>query len=125
VNQSRTIGLDYCKIDDIDDRTDGRRIPSAVVYKLIVILIIIVTSSIYTHLLTIFTEMSSKAARRAKFEGIFYVIRDEILANCQRENMPPEAITWFQKVCACPEFPRVFSVMSLHLIEPRAQCPGG
>jgi farnesyl diphosphate synthase len=41
---------------------------------------------------------NSKAARRAKFEGTFDLIRDEILAHCQRENMPPEAVTWFRKV---------------------------
>lgn len=41
---------------------------------------------------------TSKAARRAKFEGVFEQLRDEILAHCQSENMPPEAITWFRKV---------------------------
>lgn len=40
---------------------------------------------------------TSKAARRAKFEGVFEQLRDEILAHCQSENMPPEAITWFRK----------------------------
>jgi len=44
------------------------------------------------------TSMSnSKAARRAKFEGTFDLIRDEILANCQRQSLPPEAVTWFRK----------------------------
>ncbi|KAF9465396.1 farnesyl-diphosphate synthase [Collybia nuda] len=38
-----------------------------------------------------------KAARRARFEGVFTLIHDELITYCQKEGMPPEAVTWFGK----------------------------
>jgi farnesyl diphosphate synthase len=41
---------------------------------------------------------SAKAARRARFEGVFSLIRDELIAHCKSEGMPPEAVEWYSKV---------------------------
>lgn len=41
---------------------------------------------------------NAKAARRARFEGVFTLIRDELITYCQNEGMPPEALEWYGKV---------------------------
>ncbi|KAG6833026.1 hypothetical protein H0H87_012285 [Tephrocybe sp. NHM501043] len=40
--------------------------------------------------------MSSKAARRGKFEGVFDVIRDELVDHCKKEGLPTEALEWYR-----------------------------
>ncbi|KAG5334048.1 Farnesyl pyrophosphate synthase [Termitomyces sp. J132] len=40
--------------------------------------------------------MSSKAARRAKFEGAFQLIRDELSDSCRKEGLPLEALEWYR-----------------------------
>lgn len=39
-----------------------------------------------------------KKAARARFEGVYDVLRDELIAHFQRENLPVEAQEWFRKV---------------------------
>ncbi|KAL7423444.1 Farnesyl pyrophosphate synthetase [Cryptotrichosporon argae] len=41
--------------------------------------------------------MSDKAARRARFEGVFDQIADELLAYLKGEGMPAEAVAWYRK----------------------------
>jgi farnesyl diphosphate synthase len=40
---------------------------------------------------------SDKAARRAKFEDAFNVIRDELIAHAKTEGLPAEAIEWYRQ----------------------------
>ena len=42
--------------------------------------------------------MSDKAAKRAKFEGAWNRIREELVAYVAGEGMPKEAVEWFTKV---------------------------
>ncbi len=49
----------------------------------------------------------SKAQKRAKFEGVYPVLREELLAYLKQEGMPQDAVAWFQRVR--PSFsPRYF-----------------
>ena len=41
---------------------------------------------------------AQKKAARAKFEGAWAVIRDELLAHMRAENMPPDAQEWYRRV---------------------------
>ncbi|RSH82516.1 Farnesyl pyrophosphate synthetase [Apiotrichum porosum] len=41
--------------------------------------------------------MSDKAAKRARFEGVFDTIAEELLAYLKGEGMPAEAIEWYKK----------------------------
>ncbi|KAF8066821.1 isoprenoid synthase domain-containing protein [Lyophyllum atratum] len=40
---------------------------------------------------------SDKAARRAKFEAVFDVIREELIDHCTKEGLPAEALEWYRK----------------------------
>lgn len=40
--------------------------------------------------------MTDKAARRAKFEGVYEVIRDELIGHFAGEGMPEEAVEWYR-----------------------------
>ncbi|GLB41091.1 putative FPP GGPP synthase family protein [Lyophyllum shimeji] len=40
---------------------------------------------------------SDKAARRARFEAVFDVIRDELVEYCKKEGLPDEALEWYRK----------------------------
>lgn len=42
--------------------------------------------------------MSSKAARREQFEGVFQRIRDELVDSCKGEGLPTEALEWYRSV---------------------------
>ena len=42
--------------------------------------------------------MSDKAARKAKFEGVYAVIRDELIEHFAGEGMPEEAVEWYRNV---------------------------
>ena len=42
------------------------------------------------------SSFSNKAARRARFEGAWAEIRDEIMAYFASEHMPAEAIEWYK-----------------------------
>ena len=42
--------------------------------------------------------MADKAASRAKFEGVFAAIREELLQHFAGEGMPAEAVEWYRKV---------------------------
>lgn len=46
--------------------------------------------------------MSDKAAARARFEGVFDQIADELIAYVKGEGMPVEAIQWYKDV-SCRE----------------------
>ncbi|KAI0686545.1 farnesyl-diphosphate synthase [Earliella scabrosa] len=39
----------------------------------------------------------AKAQKRAKFEAVFPILREELLAYLKQEGMPSDAITWFQR----------------------------
>lgn len=41
---------------------------------------------------------NDKAARRAKFEEAWIVIRDELLVHFKGEGMPKEAAEWYERV---------------------------
>lgn len=43
-------------------------------------------------------KAAAKAAARAKFEGVFDTIADELLAYLKGEGMPADAIEWYKKV---------------------------
>ena len=40
----------------------------------------------------------SKAEKRAKFEQVFTVIRDELVDYFKAQGMPQDAVAWFTKV---------------------------
>jgi len=40
----------------------------------------------------------AKAERRAKFEGAFVKIRDELIEHFAGEGMPDEAVEWYRNV---------------------------
>ncbi|RDB26695.1 Farnesyl pyrophosphate synthase [Hypsizygus marmoreus] len=40
---------------------------------------------------------SAKAARRAKFESVFNLIRDELVDHANKEGIPAEAVEWYRK----------------------------
>ncbi|KAG6820016.1 hypothetical protein H0H93_006480 [Arthromyces matolae] len=40
--------------------------------------------------------MSSKAARREKFEGVFELIRNSLVEDCGKEGLPAEALDWYR-----------------------------
>lgn len=42
--------------------------------------------------------MSDKAAKRARFEGVFDQIADELIAYVEGEGMPEEAVKWYKDV---------------------------
>ena len=46
--------------------------------------------------------MSSKAEKRAKFEHVFGVIRDELVEYFKAQGMPQDATEWYIKVRAPP-----------------------
>lgn len=43
-------------------------------------------------------KAAAKAAARAKFEGVFDTIADELLAYLKGEGMPADAVEWYKKV---------------------------
>lgn len=44
------------------------------------------------------SSASSKAQKRTKFEQVFTVIRDELIAHHAAAGMPKEATEWFKEV---------------------------
>lgn len=40
----------------------------------------------------------AKAARRAKFNGVFEKIRDELIEHFAAQGMPKEAVEWYRNV---------------------------
>lgn len=46
------------------------------------------------------SSADAKAARRAKFEGVFEKIRDELIEHFAAQGMPQEAIEWYRNVRA-------------------------
>lgn len=46
--------------------------------------------------------MSSKADKRAKFEGVFNTIRDELVGYIKAQNVPQDAVDWFTQVRVLP-----------------------
>ncbi len=36
--------------------------------------------------------------RRAKFEAVYPILREELLAHLKQEGMPADAVFWFQRV---------------------------
>ena len=53
----------------------------------------------------------AKAQKRAKFEAVFPILREELLAYLKQEGMPSDAITWFQRVSpiCCLHRPPLFN----------------
>lgn len=45
---------------------------------------------------------TDKAPRRKRFEDVFPIIADELLAYVKGEGMPEDAVTWYEKVSAHP-----------------------
>lgn len=49
---------------------------------------------------------TTKAAKRAKFEAVFTVIRNELVDYFKAQGMPKDAVDWFQNVCySCTPHP--------------------
>lgn len=63
---------------------------------------------------------TAKAARRAKFEGVYHTIRDVLMEDCQRQGFPPEALEWYHKVLMITPPSRPDS--DCPCAEPRVQC---
>ena len=42
--------------------------------------------------------MSSKAEKRAKFDHVFNVIRDELVDYIKAQNVPTDAVEWYTRV---------------------------
>ena len=40
----------------------------------------------------------AKAQKRQKFENVFPILREELLGYLKQENMPDDAISWYQRV---------------------------
>jgi hypothetical protein len=46
-----------------------------------------------------------KAAARKRFEDVYAVVRDDLLADFRKHNMPEEAIDYYRRVCSLEPFP--------------------
>ena len=46
---------------------------------------------------------SDGVSRRAKFEGVFELIRNELLEYFATQGMPEDAIAWYKRVSSCHE----------------------
>jgi hypothetical protein len=44
-------------------------------------------------------HVNAKAQKRAKFEHVFTIIRDELVEYFTGQSMPKDATEWFTKVC--------------------------
>jgi hypothetical protein len=53
-----------------------------------------------------------KAAARKRFEAVYTVVRDDLLADFRKHNMPEEAIDYYRRVCT----PTTFSSYMMFLI---------
>lgn len=42
--------------------------------------------------------MADKAARRARFEGVYAKVADELAGELRKANIPEEAIDWYRRV---------------------------
>ena len=40
---------------------------------------------------------NAKAARKAKFEAVFDVVRDELLEDCKKQGLPHDALEWYRQ----------------------------
>jgi hypothetical protein len=56
------------------------------------------------------TMCDAKAARRARFLGVFPVIRDELIDHVKQQGFPESAAEWYQRVSTFSDF--MFSVYS-------------
>lgn len=45
------------------------------------------------------SQVDAKAQKRAKFEHVWNVIRDELVEYFSKQGMPKEATEWYAKVC--------------------------
>ena len=52
----------------------------------------------YSLSLIMSDKAAIKAAKRARFEGVFDQIADELLAYLKGEGMPAEAVEWYKSV---------------------------
>ncbi|KAG6856708.1 hypothetical protein H0H87_001497 [Tephrocybe sp. NHM501043] len=54
-----------------------------------------------THL---YTMASTKAQRKAKFENVFTLVRDELVAHFTQEGLPEEVVDWYRLVSTSLEY---------------------
>jgi len=45
------------------------------------------------------TVAKDKAAARKRFEALYSVVRDDLLADFRKHNMPEESIEYYRRVC--------------------------
>ena len=72
----------------------------------------------------------AKAQKRAKFDAVFPVLREELLAYLKQEGMPADAVEWYQRVrrslLLLSSLGRLARAMlTVWPAEPRLQRPGG
>lgn len=64
-------------------------------------------------------NMSTKAEKRAKFEAVWTIIEEELVANMVKENMPEDAKQWYRRVrypLSIPSTPSIFIHLPLLLL---------
>ena len=71
------------------------------------------------------------AQKRQKFEAVFPVLRDELLAYLKQEGMPADAVEWYQRVRLSPLLllsslgRSARAMLTVRPAEPRLQRPRG
>ena len=60
----------------------------------------------------------AKAQKRQKFEAVFPVLRDELLAYLKQEGMPTDAVDWFQRVRLLSPLRLLFARLTRRRAEP-------
>jgi hypothetical protein len=55
-------------------------------------------ASLLTKAATKMSTPDQKAAKRARFEGAFAKIREELVGHMRGEGLPEEAVKWFENV---------------------------
>jgi hypothetical protein len=53
------------------------------------------------------TAIKDKAAARKRFEAVYSVVRDDLLADFRKHNMPEESIEYYRRV----RNPRIYSAL--------------
>jgi hypothetical protein len=56
--------------------------------------------------------VKDKAAARKRFEAVYTTVRDELLADFRKHNMPEESIAYYQRVCSSPSLSHLVALFS-------------
>ena len=60
----------------------------------------------------------AKAQKRAKFDAVFPILREELLGYLKQEGMPTDAVDWFQRVRLLAPLRLLFARLTRRCAEP-------